>query len=995
MLGIRRSTTGRLATLLICALFAAAQGAGAELYPIRVYRHQDGLAHQNVRSILQDARGFLWLGTANGLSRFDGALFVNYGREHGLPGAPIHDLLELEPGVLLLATDLGLFRFDARATVPRAEPSSLDAGSTGAVFRLCRDSSGGIWAGAERGLFHIEDEDGAGPFRAERRSGTTVRALLADRDGSLWIGSASGLFRRTPAGNVESLGIGGRVRALAEDREGRIWIGLDPGLTVLLPATAASPESPPAGLPSRPGETRTFSAVDGFARSQVRVIHLAGDGGIWIGAVGALYELDGARLRRYGIEHGLSDLTINAIVEDRTGDRWLGSDLGGAMRWSREGLVTFTLADGLGHDTVDSVIGAGSELFAFNGERAVLSRRVGERLFSFQLPLPDDVLELVLREPPTKAMRDARGQWWITTTAGLLRFEGIDELAAGRPLAWYRAGDGLASEHIHRAFEDRRGDLWILAFGRVRGTVTRWRWGDETFERFTTRDGLPEAGYPTAFAEVSGLPILGWSTGALVRYRAPRFEVFGLTEGKAVNELRVDRAGRLWVATAGEGLLLFPDPSSESPVWARAGAALPRDCRTLAEDRWGRIYAGTVAGVFRLDPGTERVEALVAADGSAATEITAAHTDEQGVLWFGSYGGLARLMPRPARAISPATVWIGGVGIDGVPYPVSGLGESGVGPFDLSDHRSVIRFDYFGLSFDSRREPRFQFRLEGVDQDWGPPTRQQSVLYANLAPGAYRFAVRRALAEGSRPAVVSFRIPPPFWQSAWFLGLLLLAGSLLLLLAHRVRLRQLLAVERVRTRIAADLHDDIGASLSRISLLSEVARQGAPGDRDDSLGRIGEIARDLSSRTRDIVWSLNPRFDDLASFAVRLREIAGQLLDERGVRWQLEASGARHRIRLHPEQRRHLILVFKEALHNVAKHSRARRVELSLRVAGRRLSGEVRDDGRGFEPGEVEHSGSGLANVETRIAQLGGSVVLSSAPGEGTRLSFEVPLRPA
>ncbi len=995
MPGPDRRHNRRLAALASCVLLMLSLTASAELPPISVYGKQDGLAHPNVRSILQDSRGFLWMGTMDGLSRFDGSRFVNYGRDHGLPGAQISCLLEIEDGVLLVGTDLGLYRFDVRAETPFAEPSTLDPARTGGVHQLRRAPSGRVWAGTDRGLFSIGiGADGtvleAIPF--ESQPATAVRALHLGRDGSLWIGSATGLLRYTPTGEIEDPGIDEAVRALAEDRAGRIWIGLEPGLAVLLPTTAEPLESSPAGLPSRPGEIRTMTLEQDFGESPVRAIHLDGYGSLWIGSVGALYEFDGVGLRRYGVEHGLSDPTINAIFEDRSGQMWFGSDLGGAMRWSREGLVSYTAVDGLGHETVDSISEADGQVWIFNAERAILSRPQGDRWVSSQLDLPRATGHRGLRLAES-AMRDSHGQWWITTGAELLRYTDTDELIAGGPIARYTVDDGLASNTTFKVVEDQRGDLWIFAHKAAAGILTRWRRADQTFERSPAGSGLPERGFATSFAEISGQMFFGWSSGAVVRRRSSRFEVFEIGDGIAVRDLLADRAGRLWVATSGGGLYRCVAPASESPSWTRVAMALPRDCRALAEDRLGRIYIGTVAGVYRMDPKTDRIETLVAADDSQATEITTIHADGLGSLWFGSYGGVLHFEPRPRSAALPTHTYIGGIRIDGVPYPVSGLGRTEIGPLELAGSARTMQFDYFGLTFDLSGNLRFQFRLEGAEGDWSPVTDQPSVLYANLSPGSYRFEVRCVSDEGAQPAAVSFRIPPPLWKRAWFLGLLVLSGVYLLILAHRMRLNRLIAAERVRTRIAADLHDDIGASLSRISLLSEVAKSRQGDDRDETLGRIGDVARDLSRRTREIVWSMNPRFDDLESFVVRLRETAGELLDDRAISWDLVVPEHVSGVRLRPEARRHLLLVYKEALLNVIRHASAGSVSLSVILSARTLRGKIRDDGVGFDPDELSrHSGSGLRNIESRIAELGGRFELRSSPGEGTILEFELRL---
>jgi signal transduction histidine kinase len=234
--------------------------------------------------------------------------------------------------------------------------------------------------------------------------------------------------------------------------------------------------------------------------------------------------------------------------------------------------------------------------------------------------------------------------------------------------------------------------------------------------------------------------------------------------------------------------------------------------------------------------------------------------------------------------------------------------------------------------------------------------------------------------------------------TAWLLAIasaILVAGGFA---AFRMHATRVLALERVRTRIAADLHDDIGSSLSRISILSEVARRKVPaGEADALLGEIAETSRALVGAMSDAVWSIDPAEDDLGHVVVRMRKFATDVLDGTGIAWSFDAPEDR-RVRVEPETRRELFLIFKEAVTNVARHSGARSARIRLEVHDRSLTMEVGDDGRGFDAGPARdldsslHRGRGLLNMGVRAKRRGGSLSVDAGPGRGARLALVLPL---
>jgi len=301
-----------------------------------------------------------------------------------------------------------------------------------------------------------------------------------------------------------------------------------------------------------------------------------------------------------------------------------------------------------------------------------------------------------------------------------------------------------------------------------------------------------------------------------------------------------------------------------------------------------------------------------------------------------------------------------------------------------------------GLSFAFGESLRYQYRLEGADEDWGAPTAQRTVNYANLAPGHYRFMVRAVTVEGSfsqTAAIIRFNVQPYLWQRWWFL---LLTGLLLSLLGYswyRARIKRLLGIERVRTRIAADLHDDIGSNLTRIAILSEVAHSQmneANPSVANPLSSIARISRESVASMSDIVWAINPRRDSLLDLVLRMRRFANEVLAGRKIEFQFNAPQTDQDEKLGADLRRDVFLIFKEALTNGVRHSNCTRVEIELRLGRHCLELKIEDDGCGFESSVVSE-GHGLTSIKRRAKALGGELELLSVPGAGTKISLKVP----
>lgn len=648
-------TNGRLAQALawlplLGVFVAGAISVRGERLPVKIFTTADGLSHNTVLRIVQDSHGFLWFCTREGLSRFDGYSFTNYGIEHGLPSATVNDLLETREGRYWVATAGGLCRFNPLGKPqPRINNASERNREIGAMFTvyfpgedarskyvlsLLQDRARRIWCGTRNGLYRLEaaaDEinlasvDLGIPEYLESRF---INCLLEDRLSALWVGTPNGLFRLWSDGRVEAYTQGNGLPAngiysLLEDREGRIWVGTRGGGLCRLMSDLAL---------ARNVVARVYSNKDGIPATWINQLFQASDGGLWAGSNAGLIQFipraDGRdfRFRSFAQAQGLSFNEVWALAEDVNGNLWAGMAHGGAVKIARSGFSTFVDAEGSSwaksiFETRAGdlyVVGApvGNKWFVnrFDGEKFTpISPAIG-----FSWGWNQTVLE------------DHMGEWWMATRDGVSRFPKVskpEQLAHTTPKAIYTTRDGLAANVILRLLEDSRGDLWIGSVGEGKSFngLSRWERSTNTLHHYTEKDNLPrlDTFYVSSFAEDrTGNLWIGFSgDGGLVRYRDGRFALFTASDGVPPGQIRnlfVDSAGRLWVPTYRGGLSRIDDPAADRPrliTYTTADGLSSNEVTTVTGDRGGRIYIGTGRGIDRLDPATGRVKHYTIADG--------------------------------------------------------------------------------------------------------------------------------------------------------------------------------------------------------------------------------------------------------------------------------------------------------------------------------------------------------------------------------------------
>jgi signal transduction histidine kinase len=318
------------------------------------------------------------------------------------------------------------------------------------------------------------------------------------------------------------------------------------------------------------------------------------------------------------------------------------------------------------------------------------------------------------------------------------------------------------------------------------------------------------------------------------------------------------------------------------------------------------------------------------------------------------------------------------------------MASDSVHTFDHNQNSCTI--DFVGISFKDERNVRYQYRMLGHDSTWTKPTKEHSVTYASLRPGAYEFEVRAMNGDGVtsvRPAMISFIIVPPVWLRWWFVfGLALVLASIVYGLV-RYRLYHLMKLERLRFRIARDLHDDVGTNLSSIMIASQIMERKLPLSETDrrQVSQLRATAGQTQELLRDIVWLMNPGNDSLGDFVLKLREIAARVLQ--GIPFVFRTSGEHEVEKIGLEFKRNIVSILKEALNNVVRHSRASAVDLEAVSSNGVFVLMIRDNGQGFDMSRVS-GGNGLNNFRTRAESMGGTIEILSAPGNGTTVRLSV-----
>ncbi|MBW8781369.1 MAG: hypothetical protein JF599_05735 [Verrucomicrobia bacterium] len=950
-------------------------------YILRTWGMEEGLPSNRVTSLTQTPDGYLWVATLGGLTRFDGVRFTTFQAENtpGLESDRVHALFTARDGSLWVGLDR---RGVARRVGDRFHViAPLTPLMTGWTTSFAQDASGAVWFGyedpirvsrwVEGQLIAYSERDGL----AVAEGGAHDNEVASTANGTIWHGNTAGCgpFDGKRFQSIDPAGGGGGHLARAGD--GGMWAKRGDRLVRYHPDGSQETVADLSALP-------------------VHVMMEDSSGTLWVGTSNAgLMRFRDGNWARVPVEGG----AVSAIFEDREGDIWVGTQSGGVSRLHARRFHLRQTNDGLRDDDTFSVCADNEGRLWLAGRNSMLVRATDATNRTFTVPSgwPD------LPRGIWTVHADPTGGVWVGTGRGLFHSsEGT-----------FRRESLL--DPVTALLVDRNESLWAAI---IKGPLVRHQAGQDV--------RMPETGGLTHVVSLAEDPAgriwAGTEDGLVFQKSGEQFvpvPLPGVQPGDGIRFIVPDGPDTVWIGALRGGLYRWRDGRiSQLP----GGAGLPiDDLRSLIITAEGDFWLGTVSGLLRvardeIEPvmdGRQTALHCIAYgrdDGLPSTEFSlgfrgATTRTPDGHLWFATARGALEILPKekPSPAIAALPVLIEEVRVGGTAMGLNGdvglLIPPRSGPLE-------IRYTLAHLSAPERL--RFRYRLSGLGSGaWVDAEHQRTALFTYLPPGDYRFEVAAAAADGpwlSTTASLAFTVRAAWWETNWFragvglLGALALAALVRLGVRRRMRARmrtleQESALERERTRIARDIHDELGANLTQIAGIGELARLDPPGAVAGHIDGIVSIARGTVSSLDEIVWAINPRYDTLFALIEYLGKFAVEFLSSAGIACEVDVSSDLPVRPLSSIVRHHLFTVVKETLNNVVKHAGARAVKLKIEVADGVLRVVVSDDGRGFVVGSEPEDSNGLYNLRERMAEAGGACRIDSRIGEGTRVTVELP----
>jgi signal transduction histidine kinase/ligand-binding sensor domain-containing protein len=886
--------------------------------------------------------------------------------QDGLPGNVVRSVVQASDGYLWVATAEGVARFDG-FEFEVIEPEGDLRRNRLAFSRLFAGISGRVWATtyqgglyrSHNGRFHrilnnargpqpplvtqlIEDKDGTALFKRGENFGKVARNGLVSP-----VTPSPELLRRFKHNLAQRLH-SGRARDSAgglvlRDRLGRRWTtGPSGELTVTDDGNATIPVNLP--------QVGQAFGVNELLEDR--------EGNIWLATpVNGLVRVRQARVEALDPNQGQNERAVTAVMQDRAGVWWIANRRGGLTRWTPEG----------------------SEYVDF-----IKSRHV---------------------RPAAALFEDRDSRLWVASRDGSVFRLGED----GFQPQFLKT---QVPSKVRSITQDSKGTLW---FGGSQGLASLT---GETVRSFGRADGVGDLDLTVLQPFPGGRIIAGSSAGTILLGDDKGFQIIAspeLLKHQWVSGILTISAKETWVSTLGGGLYLW---DGERWTGLDAASGLPDSRLTcVVDDGEGHLWMGSLGGIIRAE--RKKLLAHIRSPQNPVQWLRLDHTDglpsreclggfqpagwraRDGQLWFPTGNGIARVHPDlvDANRVAPP-VYLQKARANGVLQAVTG------GPLQTEPGRARLEFHFVGLSLSAPEKTTYRARLSGLDDTWRELGTQRVAAYEAVPPGKYTFEVIAVNGDGLRsiaPARIPILIKPNFWETTWFFisvgGLIVAIAVGTGWLAARGRLKERILTLKVRnaregerSRIARDLHDDLGAGLTEISILAALAAEDATlSPLHAPLHQLSIKAKYAVSSLDEIVWAVNPREDTLRSLIDYIAAFAREFLDIAGIPLRLDVARGIPDRPLTTSERHGVFLTAREALNNIVKHSAATEVMLRITLEDHLLAICIEDNGRGFELDDAQ-GGNGLENLKQRMREVGGDCRIESHRGQGTTVLLTLPL---
>ena len=989
---------------LFVAYFLLSANMLGQILPLHNYTMKGGLISDNIRSICQDSLGYIWIGTGEGISVFDSKEFHNYSKSDGLTSNSISCIIADERivGEVWIGTgDCGVDKFiDGNFTNYSAGLSK----NKKSVNTLFQDNNYDLWCGTEDGIFIIH-KDSIKVISSSVKLGS-VNSIIQDKKGNILIGSDRGLFQYSFKDKKffkEDIPLNKNdgVSYLYKAENGDVWIATFNGYIFKM---------------------NSYSALLFKLKSFPHCIVQDSFHNLWISTNNAVYKIFQNHIQnKFTIDNGLLENDINSLLIDKEKILWFGSNDNGLSKLVYQNLIKFqipkkyiagnwssTTADSDNHFWISlneglyevwqdsqqqwhnyfhpfGIINKDANMptiFCDNNNTLYTAFSSGLiKIYKIKCPDKNCSLHSQLISKEQISLQDKFKFYGIYTIfcdhRGFIWCSAIDlgvvvinPFVKQKILKIYTQKDGIPDNSIRAIFEDSNGNMWFGGYdhglsefsnGKINYDLGLKSSKEKIFKKlFTKSNGLPDNGVRVIDENKNKDLLIGTRYGGLAIFKKNKFKIITKTEG------------------------LF-----SNAIWSIA--------ITPAQQTW----LGTQSGIQKLNAKNEEPEYFLNEEIPNVPYYSIC-SSKNGNICFVNHTEIYIYLPLVENLkITPPPVYITSILINGQRQKI-------FNNLDLASDQNTITFDFIGIINREEKNSSYLYRLLKSDKKWNLLKQSSSITYASLRPGNYTFqvmAINSSSIKSLQPAEVIFKINAPFYLQWWFISILLIFLILTLILTTKLRINRLLEIEKVRTRIAADLHDEIGSGLTKIAILSEYALQDDKKEEktsdekqvvnteDNSVERVGKIARNLVDSMMDVIWAIDPKYDSLQDFVFNFKNYAYEVCEAKNINLQISTKEIEN-IKINSQIKRCLQLISKEGLNNALKYSQCSTIVYSLSVKSKNIYLKIEDNGIGFDSSNTKY-GRGISNMEKLVNELFGSFTFKSGKGEGegTKFSFIIPLK--
>lgn len=1046
--------------------------------PLEKITVKEGLSNSYINCLLQDNTGFLWIGTDDGLNRFDGytiKVFRNkLNDKFSISDNIIWALFEDHAGNIWIGTKTGgLNRYNPKTDkFENWNLTSSDAEKINITF-ICEDSKLNIWIGTYRnGLYRFNpiknkfDHWQNYPGKQKVLADNFVTSILEDQYSNIWVGTYSGLSLYTPDETnstfkevLKDIKIPVWYLACSSFYKDNLWIGT---LNGLLRYDLHSQKVNALELPTN-GDLHFGNSVSAVVEE-----NYLDERFLWISTYDGLVRIDlNTGFKERIVENkktvtGLLSNEIHDVIIDKSGVIWIATENGLNFYSSKRSKFNHRIT------SLGKILET-PELFN-SSIRAITQTKNGALWFGTETGLikmwdRNDNLDLVkIDELNTlniwSLISNEPDKLWIGTYGnGLKEFD----LSTRKLKTWKAINPAFiesAFNYVRALFEDTEGDIWIGYWGGGLGRLNTknskiefWRNEKNNINSLSYNDvwaitedrkgriwiGTNGGGLNLYQGKVNN-NFYNWKSSNNDKQKLSSNNIYTLCEAR--NADKNENETILWIGTS-NGLNKFVirnDNGStninfidvENKYYTVEDGLADNSVESILEDANGNLWIGTSSGISFFNLNNEKFTNYNDEDGLVGSSFNtnSAFINKNGIMFFGSTTGINFFNPDRIRQsqYSPRVI-ISDFQILNQPKEIKIHSELKRSNYNnekiiLAYNQNDLSFEFLSMDLNAPETNMYKYYMHGFDKDWVFSGTRRFVTYTNLDPGEYEFLVKATNCDGvwsKHIARISILINPPFWKTwlAYMMYVLLFAGLLLFIRNYEVKRRrrkeeERLRVEReaallreaelkaknteqekeiekqkIRNRIAQDLHDEIGSNLSSISLMTELIQKEEHTNKEilEKIKRVHKVAKGSTQAIRDIVWLTNPSSDSIRDLVTKMKEVAENTLGK----FKLNFSYPNQipELNLPPDLKRNLVYIYKETLNNIVKHSEAKSIEVKFELKDNLILLAIRDDGKGFNNSDY-FSGNGLRNIKSRANEINAKLMLESKPGNGTTLELQV-----